>query len=547
MTFILEAVKDNPVVLFSCDDGGTTMMDYSGYGNNGSLPSSTRRGVALTKGSEFSTILEHSVPLEYYDPVYRIGKEKTFFTFEAWVYIIPGGSSGRMAIVGKLGSFISGLWSEGSKIGFSTAFEDASEAAATYNFGIRQRMHLVGVHTPTKNSLYVNKELVAEVSFNEEQHSFGFDETIDDILYGGFQSDGGSQKLAINGIAVYPHALSAEDIARHYDAGANLKPASASSGGYVSTPVPVSLETTNNLVEFNWQSREDWNDGHFYDISVLKNMLVPTFVEGAPVGGHWIVNLPLSGHEDPIEGIILDWEAQDVSVSVSLDGESWTSATRGERMPLVEPGFIPSTSPILVKLEFSSFLVQETSFVKWFNATVVVSDNAEINGVLATFSEYNIGRQRNVTELRSDWGSESSSEPLLLNLSEPVNSIDIWIYLNSDEQPDIIATGNGAPVSYVRYYNGYESSDDLPESEWSLIHLVFDETVDESIEISGDFRIGHITLYDEALTGSEIEDIYRRYVGTNQLKIVDISRVGIWRTHSPVKIYAHDWSVLSFA
>jgi hypothetical protein len=435
-----------------------------------------------------------------------------------------------------------GLSLEGTKVSFSTKYTTAGEAKATYDLGVYRAFTAIGVHTESKNSLFVDGKLVAEVDLTEDQRKGTYVVT-DGKLYSGLTTSGSG--LAVNAVGIYPLALTGEAIAAMYmqarDVPTGEEVAQQFNGRYIA----MSREASNIFMEQTWSTEEDWLNANLLGVAVLNDRLVPQEDEnGVSVAGSWIDSIPLTGAETTsIYGVNFDWDGEGAVVEASVDGTTWASVKRGVNVSVVPAGFDPTDKEVLVRISFPGGITDDTSYI----------DNLEMVAVRTATSNTIGGHQITLTnayqqksyppiEMRDNWGAEIVSGGSIVigpDTADPVTdfkTIEVWIKPTGSTAPTISVTG-------TQYRNGAASSAALPVGQWTLVHITKATAITGDITITGPAQVGQVVLYESELSAGTVADITRAYTGRAPLLATDSSILTMGAAPD-AKIYAHDWSIL---
>jgi len=465
---------------------------------------------------------------------------------------IAGGSFARMLasegpqqILSNSGQY-DGLTMNGTKIAFGTKYLTSGEAKIEYDLQVPRAVHVFGIHSPDKNSLYVDGKLVGEVAISEDQKKDKFIAT-DGKLYSGTTLS--SKGLMLNGVAAYSYPVPAESVARHYSAGRrNVGPAGMHTfGGIV---IPVSKNMADVLVERKWNSGADWKNATLNGTVVDSDRLVPQFSNGVSVKGMWIDNCDLydAGTANTINSVNLMWDGEGAVVEASLDNVTWETAERGKNLAIIPAGFNPTNKELLVRVSFPGGIAGDTSYVDNLTVTVFKTGVSQAPGGRTVTYTQPAYVQDNYTpiELRDDWGVKlplsTGNVTISADTTEDarvMRTAEIWIKPLADLNTTFNV--NAAQI----YQNGVAASPALKTGQWVLLHLVLATDSTGILLINGPAQIGQVTIYDTALTAAQVSDIYTSYVGVPAWRVGDNSVFAVAQSPEAANIYAHNWAIES--
>lgn len=381
MTFVDEAIRDNAVHLYMLDDDAP-FHDYSGNNNTAYMNGTPQpRSISVVSGAKYSQVVGPTNDVEFVNNVFKRGKESSSFTLELWMRIINPGS--LQQVLSRFGTF-DGFIVQGNRVAFGTSYENAGDAFVSYDVQQEQVLHLVGVHTESKNALYVNGELVGEFNLTQEQQSNPF--TIAGDIYSLYSGGGSSpnQSFAVNGIAVYAKALRPDAITRHYRAGTDVPSVEevvVSHGGEV---VPVSIDAANVFLDQWWTTDEHWNTASLFDVAVVDGQLRPQFQDGISVPGTWLDSFALDSVEEPsIYGVTADWNGEGITVEASVEDGVWETLERGKKLSIIPNGFEPRLRVMEIRVTFPGGIANDESYL----------DNLNFVGLSTLYGQNINGRQ----------------------------------------------------------------------------------------------------------------------------------------------------------
>lgn len=549
------------------------LTDRSGYGNNATQVGTASYGISLVADSIRSRYLNSANTLSFPVSVYQRGKEHKSFTLLATIRTV--GVSSQQKILSSTAAY-DGLTVNGTTIKFSTEYEtsaaaDLGAATCSHDIGDARKIDVAAVHTPQKNSLYIDGVLVDEVDVSSEQQAGRFKNQTASLVCG---ETLGSQGLLVNSVAVYGHVLQPEDIYSVYLLNNRRVEASAAQmhGG---TDLPLTFVRVPEIYhKFNLE--ESWNFGEHNGTLVDEDSLHAEIQSDLTVAGQWLTSVAIQDEDAPvtIDSVNLDWSGVGETVSVSLDGETWTQATKNTNLSIIPEGFDPTGKALFIKVDFTAGLSE--AYVSELEVNGYISDTAPTGGRTVTYQNPAVVREENVPIMLSDdWGValdhgwlEFSQETLLADFS----TIEIWLKIEDNDtdfvlfdsrsvgnttapNESILATGpaNNFSGNTTRYVNGVASATGPRTGEWAVVHLVLPAAVAQEFKIntsylggsSGNIKVGKVALYPNQLTAADIDEIVKDYTGINSIVENDPSVVAVAESAQSTSIYGHDWEIVA--
>lgn len=548
MSFLYEVLRDKPVALFMLDDS-SPFQDYSGYNRTAALVAGSQiKSVALVSGAQYSTIFSSTTYASFVSPVFTQENENREFTLEAWV-TQASLSTSEQQIIGH-DAQMDGLILNGTLVSFVVKYGNgAPDAVVSYDIQGIKSIHVVGVYTTNKISLFVNGKLVDDLSLTQEQHDdFFLLTSIPSNLHSGETS--GSQQIAVNGICIYSKALSGADILRHYKVGMRMPTADDVVSSYAGTRFALDVEKTDTFVDATWGEDIDWTDGLITNLTVDEGKLLPQFSNGVSLAGQWITSVPLDGAAgSTIYSAVLDWEGTGAVVQTSTNGTTWETVVRGTR-PANTAG-LASTNTLQIRVTFPGGVTDDESYIKSLRFIGIDDSSWPVrNGRTLILAGGTPGFDYLPNELNAKWGTNLPSGSSTITLSananspaEPIRTIEYWVR-RVGGNPALSATGM---TTGTYYENGVAGDGVVTSGRWTLVHFVSDVDLTGTISLTGAAQVGHIAVYEEALTATQISDINLVYSNANPLNTYDATsdKLVIPESGSTHKVYAHDWTILA--
>lgn len=437
-----------------------------------------------------------------------------------------------------------GLVLDGTKVSFTTKFLTTGEARAEYDLQIPRAVHLVGVHTQNKNSLYVDGVLVSEADISDVQKTDKFIVT-DGKLYSGQTMS--SKNIMLNGVSIYSLALSPGSVARHFAVGRSVV-GSTTPRAFGGTKITVSKNPADILFERHWQTAGDWKAAVLSGVSADNDKLVPQAVGTTSMPGYWTDSCDLYDGPNPntINAVTVGWDGEGVTVSASIDGVTWETVERGQNLSCIPAGFDPSGKELYIRIMFPGGIVDDPSYIDNLTVTAFKTGTAAVEDErTVTYSQPAFVRDEyDTTILSDDWGVEiNSGGKLTITASTDPSAtgpqtIEVW----AKQLPGTQMTRNFSASSSKK--NGL-SFTSMPTGEWAVYSYILSAPLTTDIVFGGDVQIGRVVLYDAVLSNVDLANIVDSYTNRPSTLVHDTSAVAVAESSSAANIYAHDWAIES--
>lgn len=550
MSFLYEVLRDKPLALYMMDDT-TPYQDYSGYNRNAiRVSGSNIRYPGIVSGVLSAPVFLNTTTAQFASPVFIQGNEAQPFTIGTWV-INSSTANSDQQVLGNNGQ-MDGITLNGTIVSFVIKFTGGSEARVSYDIQTNRVVFVVGVYTRSKISLYVNGELVDELALTEAQQADTFVAT-DSNLYAG--PSAGSQQIALNGVYIFGRALSGTEISRHYKAGVNVPNSDDVATSLGGVRFPITIDRADTCVDVTYGVDAFWSDGVITGMIEDDGVLIPeqAYDSGSgtylSIAGRWITAIPLDGAANAnIYGIVLDWDGSGAVVQGSANGTSWETAVRGKR--LTNSINLAKTTVYQVKVTFPGGSANDESFINSLRVVALDDATMNMNGRVVTVSGGTPNFDYNQEEMRLNWGTkiQASSDSILLSANTtlpatPIRTISFWIRRYDNTGTPTLTLSDGTTGTY--YENGTVGDGVTTAGRWTLVHYVSDTDLSGTIKITGPAQVANITLYEDALTATQITEDNQRYTNANFLVVSDMSTFALPDTDSTHKVYAHDWSIVA--
>lgn len=542
MSFMLRALSEKPLGLWMMDDT-TPLQDYSGYNATATTTGTVTTHASTVANAAYASAFTNTVTASYASPIFRAGKEDIPFTISAWVRVIStDGTYGSQQVLGHSGQ-MDGLLINGTVASFVVKFSDGSNVTASYDMQIPQRAALYGTYNREKITLWVNGQAVSQTELSTAQKALAFN--VDADLVTGASTS--TQKIAVNAVAIYSHALNSDAIAVQYEFGTRQADIGAAASGFDGIRVPLSVNEADLFLNEVFESNEDWLQGQLTNVTVENNNLSPGVANDLSVAGNWIAALPLDalGYTS-VFGVNMWWDGVGAIVEASLDGTTWVAVTRGVNISNIASGFNPTGQTLLIRVSFAGGVVDDQSYLDnlvvygFRTGAASVVDNRTVTISGAGYFQ----RDVKPADLRDDWGTLLTGGTLTIGADTGTNpitpkTVEVWIKNTNTTAPTLstnLTTGS------TQYVNGAAGSTSL-RGEWVVRHFVNSAGITGAVTVAGNAEIGHVVFYDTALTATQIKAIYDSYVGVRSTRFDDASSITATEVATATNIYAHDWSI----
>jgi hypothetical protein len=401
---------------------------------------------------------------------------------------------------------------------------------------------VVGVYTGSKILLYVDKELVDSFTLTEAQKADTFATTTTNLSSG---DQTGTQSIAVNAIAFYGYALDAAAIERQFVLGRAMPILDAISEVYDGETISLNFDFAKIAIDTTWDTEAEWSAGTMSNTVIMDDELVPQFDGDVSVPGFWYDAISLDALSPAnIYGVVIDWDGVGAVVEVSLDGTTWETVVRGQKIDAVTESFLTTNQILVVRVSFPGSITDDESYISSLHLVVMSSGiTNEFNGRTVTYTGANpnaLNLPYQFDDSRSafiDTGGSITISPDSSPDATPIRTIELWV------KPSASFSTTFGLTSSAAYKNGAVSTTTLTSNRWIVYHLVVNETVTTPLVINVAGNIARMVVYPTQLTAQNVADIYAAYFKTNVQRITDANTIGVSEPASAVDIYAYDWAI----
>lgn len=505
----------------------------------------------LVAGSGSATLLTtySEAPFNPFNKTY----ERTPFTLEVWFR--PLTNTGELTVIGHPTEGV--IWNGTNFI--LRMRQTAGVAETTWTPGEKKSFHVVMVYTPGLAQLYVDAVLVASLDLPDSPFTAtGLPVRI----------NSGTGTGIYDSFATYVRALPGAEIAQHYVWAKAIRtpPEIASANGGSTWTMVHGDSDIYATVKFD---SEAWAQFFLNGLGIVGDRLVAN--EG---GGTWIGSVPIESMiTGTLAGVSLNYEGFNVVLSYSTDASTWTPVANGTvifedisstglnlflRIDLPEEGWVDSLSVSVL----NDRALSPASGSRDLRYKGIILDHESVEPLDYTQS----------------WGAEFGANASLVipadTNTSPVDigTVEMWVKFNALGSQITFLDGEttgGAGAGWINldpsggigpgggqvYINGVARSAGYVLSPNIWYHVTFVEATPGNITVfvgrprqspsSINMTVGHLAVYPQAMSASEVSSLYGCNVGSPRLRIDDTSGVAVTEQAAPVLIYARDWSYVS--
>lgn len=441
-------------------------------------------------------------------------------------------SNGLQSIVSNSND---GLTINGTVVSFST-IHGGVEAKCSYDIIQRRRLHVAGVHTKTKNMLYIDGQLAAEVDVPNTPIS------APNVTLSSGQTNS-AQAIEINSIGVYSRALVGQEIMDNAIA-SSYHNSNDNQSRYNAESVVIDNTVNSPYIDQTYTSEYP---GFFDGVSEFDGSLYPSTVFNSTVEGTWTFSIPLSTPDlaPTVFSSYAQWEGKGFKVEASIENGVWFDVFSGADISQLK-GITTAEKQITFRITFASGLNEAYldlfRFVA-FNRTSFTSGGFDytLSNSVISFDPGSIFNQTEYRGARVFGGSLSFKRNSSVESPPAVKTVEVVVKKMGVDDPSLSAsyTATGG------YTNG-EAVNTYIQGGYVIKHIVSNDGVDmsQNVTLSGNFEVISIKLYPEVLTQSQIKEVIANYTGTNKLKISDGNVIGVTESTNSTTLYAHDWAIV---
>ena len=582
MSYQLKVIKDYPIGFWPLDESsGTTALDRSGCGNNGTYVGSPisdilpliSGGISGTKITNTSSV---TLPItkNYYGVTTTAGMGTKYssdndFTVECWIY--PSIISTSATPILSDNSNNIGLYWENGDIVFKVSATDSIRYPVTYS---KRALHIVGVYSVYSISLYVDGRLTASKSLVD---GFKFTNTTLSLAIGPTADAGDS--FVIDAPAVYRYSLSNASIQRHYGDGNFSAPAIqvvAPDEGILFSCTDASIRAQ---FQYSYPVNRQWTE--FVDENTYYNESAGyiSFYKTDSVQSKTFIlqDSFLIPSQIPFVSSKVEWRNDlGITVQSSLDGTNWQNCSNGQPLPQYTKDSFSSTGVVHIKItmtttDASKYLPRLAYFaVSFYTNKDVYADN--YGDTISSSGEYYLGSLNYPLLSRHYDNGIRTKVGTGFNLTTggSVKSLEMFFTpsdLTANTLLDVASTGSytaskyswtsGGTITKTNilkiYVNGVDRtsqtniSNVFSANQLHHVILVLTQPCSGTLKFNYSGSGGpsclynNISIYAKELTASISATHYDLYVGRPSISVEDPSIV---MTEKGITSYNNDWIVL---
>lgn len=523
MSYYLEVLKDAPQSLYMLE---SNLTDSSGHGM-ATVPVGTPEYSSAPLVSGATKALRHNTGAYFYYlfPYLEPGFERQAFSLETWFFPISTSQS-----IGCHNGDTDGLTWISSALYFSLHFATQGVIRVEYRPPTTRSMHIVANYNGEKMELWVNGEMVDSRTLTDAQKADVYaTQGIPNYLVTGNASS------IQQGIATYYKTLSPAQIRNHYRAGKSSISMNTASGLFGGVREKINVETADLFLEKSFDTTAEWNEG-FGDALISSDKITsPIDTSGAYVAGTWTTGIPLDSGGNSVNSVAVSWNGKGVhTVATSLDGTTWTSHQNSTRIAAITPGYDPTGKVLRVRVTFTagSYGELQSLDVLGFKTMTVTPNTRPITLPVYAYL-YN---ENPVLDYNTTSGFYNANAVTTIGAtadSQQYRTISFWYYALSGT-----LTLNVTPTTF--YENNVARAVRTRIGEW--VHVVYVIPVQStSFTITGNAILMAPTLYENALTATQVDTLHKSYTGFPKISVDSADPTTIGSPSS--KIYAYDWSI----
>lgn len=516
---------------------GTDYRDYSGRSTIASFvginSATAKTGIGLCSFTDYSQNVNTNRSYNYTAPVYQNNLKRQNFSVGATVYPI---SSNAFRIFSRA-STNDGLYFDGKSIQFATKYATAGEARCSYTPLVMEKFDVVGVHTQSRNSLYVNGALVSEVDITAAQQADQYTNNSSNFVS---SSDNG--EFLINAVFATPLPLDAAKVRELYDF-ANDRHEDEVPAAYDGQTFNVSCDYRFPYINLEFDAFEEWNLGQVSSAQIVPNQVIASFYNNLTVAGNWQYSLPLSknGTGTFVDNISLDWQGSNVTFETSFNGGAWTAAVKREKLTNVPNNVTMTNQTLQIRAVFASG--QTEAYLSRLSVRAFAT-NSLIQSWTRSITLNNVVSMNNYQpmRLRADNGARVVGS-IIFNADPATTAtnpmtVEFWM----KKEGSIAHNLTGITGTFVNGVTSSGVNENVSNGEWVLVHYTL-SAPQTTFQLTGPVQIGTVTFYETALTAAQVSSIYYDYTGKNKSVVPDSNTLSVSELSAQPKTYAYDWSV----
>ena len=582
MSYTYNVLNDRPRHFYPLVPGALAYNDATGRAN-GSAVGTPTEAPPLVVGGGSAFVMDGSNHFRFQTPLFYLDSPNRPFTLEAWFK--PVSITGAKGIIGHNGQD-DGLQFDGESISFSTLHGPAGAAVARYfPPNTDAAFHVVGVHSESKNELFVNGVRAASVDLTEAQLLSNYSvASAPGYLYVGHRPG----TIIVDAVAVYAESLTSRQAKLHFLQGRDVPGVQEIVQKRGGRYWDFTDARSDVAFDFSFDTTAEWLDAQAASVRIFEDTLLPALAEdGTALAGTWIAGFILESIIEPkVDGSKIEFDGDgDFSIQTSInDGTTWSPAVNGREVTGLSKGAVTTGKSLLIRVTFPAGTLNSITKVRNLSvklyrtrnsAGTVTGNTANLIGKVGLASAIHEPIEHSNRMGIEFYDGGSATIPSLSD----IRTLEFWVKANTAQPATAewwhifdyrnadgtgsgylardTATSNWSANGGTLYVNGKAtvSSTDFAFTPGRWYHVVFVTTLASSnrLVINNNFNgdigrpisVGLFAGYPQQMTATEVTGLYNAYLGIPTNQIVEVT--GLIVRDSPtetVKIYTYDWSTV---
>jgi hypothetical protein len=537
----MDILRFKPRGYFILDNAAGNATDLSGY-SVGSTIDSTTRGTSLTSNAVLSTYgkrTDGASGLTFAEELWLRGNEWLPRSLAVTLFPILPNSANKVTILAPTADD-EGLWMQGTKLYFGTRFLNTGIAQCEYDFEFARRLVVLAVHTPVKNSLYVNGELVSEVDITFDQIADVYKNTTANVSLAGGSTT--TSTALFNEIAFFESALDGKAAKIIYDDQTRgfTGDIPAMFGG---EKFGFSTDFRKPALAYSWKDAGDWDRAMKTNCITDEDLLLPETRAGVAVDAQWLtsVNMYNGSATINVNEINVDYTGSGCTVSISLDGMNWTIANGS-----VPQNFNPFHQDLYVKVDFVAGTVGAFLDNLTINAYTTNTIPTKGGRTITYNTPTSVFREYPPQQFHDKWGVDIDTGGSITISNATNNPATFATWFKPDVAVTLATAFNYGAGQY--YLNGVAvGATTLSAGQWYLVHFVPTAATitTNPVPLTATGTYGLAAFYKTKLSATQISNIYREYNGPIVTTNSDSTALAVTQSATPALIYATDYAVIA--
>ncbi len=587
MSYQLKVIKDHPIGFWALDESsGTTALDRSGCGNNGTYTGGISTGIIpLVSGGANGSLITNTkyitlpVTKDYYGSTADGGfadnnSSDNSFSLEVWFYTKIT-TTGLTTIFADSTKNV-GIFYEKGNIVFKLEAERLDYTLPN----ISQSHHIVATYSVTEMSLYVDGKFATSKSLT----NYNFTNATITLKLG--PTGNSADSFIVDAPAVYRYALGLDRIVEHYTYSGTTSPLQISypDGG---TLFEIYDDSVSKQFNFAYPANRplEYFATEYLAYNTEEKCLEIKKTASAASRSVVVTDAIAIPSGFDLDSSKIEWNGDNgVSVRTSTDGTTWSSAINGKAIPQFKLGSFSSERTLYLEITFTSsdttkFIPRLYSLLLCFYKdqvlyspsnpeyiyTIEGTSGFAIKDIAFGRIEYPILSRQKLNGLTTADGSGFK-----IDTTQSIRTVEFFLTLSDLTTNSIIfsgASGNfvSARYSWVTngtitksnisaiYVNGIDRTSQTNISSVFLANELYHVLIVTSGPITGTILFNHITTggpsslyqyisyYPSAFNSNLALSHYNMHIGRSATVADDSSMI---LTEKSVEFYDNDWIVI---